>query len=92
MKHPFYGKRPSEVNTKQVRSLAPSDFVAYTNWLMRVELDYLIAEGFIDVVFDEEGVPTYSCLQTDGTYHLRAETEVEDSILQTLLQSLGRYV
>ena len=82
----------SEVNVKEVQALNPLDFVCYTNWLMRVRLEYLIAEGFIDVVFDKEGVPSFNCLQPDGTRLLFTETEVEDTLLHMLLEDIGRYV
>lgn len=92
MKHPLHGKRMSEVNVKEVHSLNPLDFVSYTNWLMRVRMDYLIAEGFIDVIFDDEGIPSFDCLQPDGTRVLFTETAVEDTLLHQVLAGIGRYV
>lgn len=92
MSHPFYGKRTSEVKVNELHALSAPDFVSYTNWLVQVRLDYLIAEGFIDVVFDEDEVPSFNCLQEDGTRALLSETEVEDSILEILLVEVGRYI
>lgn len=92
MKHPLHGKRMSEVNVKEVQALNPLDFVSYTNWVVQARLNYLIAEGFVEVLFDEENVPSYKCLQPDGTHILLSETEAEDSLLETLLLGLGRYI
>ena len=82
----------SEVTIKEVQALNPQDFVCYTNWCVQVRLNYLIAEGFVEVLFDEEDVPTYKCLQPDGTHIILSETEAEDSLLETLLQGIGRYI
>ena len=82
----------SEVNVKEVQALNPLDFVSYTNWVVQARLNYLIAEGFVEVLFDEENVPSYKCLQPDGTHIFLSETEAEDSLLETLLLGLGRYI
>lgn len=82
----------SEVTVKELHTLSTADFVSYTNWLVQVRLDYLIAEGFVEVVFDEENDPSYNCLQEDGTRILLSETETEDSILNILLTEVGRYI
>lgn len=92
MKHPLHGKRMSEVNLKEVHALTPQDFVSYTNWCVYVRLNYLIAEGFVEIVLDEDEVPSYKCLQPDGTHIFLSETEAEDSLLETLLQGIGRYI
>lgn len=82
----------SEVNIKEVQALNPQDFVCYTNWLMRVRLDYLIAEGFVEVIFDEDNDPSFKCLQPDGTHIILSEIEAENSLLETLLHNIGRYI
>ena len=92
MKHPLHGKRMSEVSIKEVHALLPPDFVSYTNWCVHVRLNYLLAEGFVELIFDDEGVPAYKCLQPDGTHIILSETEAEDSLLETLLQGIGRYI
>ena len=92
MKHPFHGKRLTEVTIKEVHTLRPVDFIAYTNWLMQVRLDYLIAEGFVDILQEEEEDPIFNWLQEDGSWESFSETEIEDLILVEVLQNLGRYV
>lgn len=92
MKHPLHGKRMSEVSINEVHALTPPDFVSYTNWCVQVRLDYLVEEGFVEIIFDGDDVPSYKCLQPDGTHIILSETEVEDSLLETLLQGIGRYI
>jgi Fe2+ or Zn2+ uptake regulation protein len=82
----------SEVTVKELHTLSTADFVSYTNWCVYVRLNYLIAEGFVEIVLDEDDVPTYKCLQPDGTHIILSETEAEDSLLETLLQGIGRYI
>lgn len=82
----------SEVSLKEVHALLPPDFVSYTNWCVYVRLNYLIAEGFVEIVLNEDDVPSYKCLQPDGTHIILSETEAEDSLLETLLQGIGRYI
>ena len=92
MKHPFHGKRLSEVKIKEVHTLCPSDFISYTNWLMQVRLDYLITEGFVEVVQEEEEDPIFNWMQEDGSWVEFSEIEIENSILSEVLLNLGRYV
>lgn len=92
MNHPLSGKRRSEVTVDEILSLAPIDYVCYTNWLVQIKLDYLIAEGFINVQFDNEGTPIFHCLMDDGSYAVYTETQLEDSILRTTLTGIGRYI
>lgn len=92
MKHPFHGKRLSEVNTKEVHTLCSTDFISYTNWLMQVRLDYLITEGFIEVVQKGEEDPVFNWMQEDGSWVEFSEIQIENSILTEVLFELGRYV
>ena len=92
MKHPFHGKRLSEVMIKEVHTLCSADFISYTNWLMQVRLDYLITEGFVEVVQEEEEDPIFNWMQEDGLWVEFSEIEIENSILSEVLLSLGRYV
>ena len=89
--HPLEGRRMSDVKVKELHSLTPPDFVSYTNWMVRVRLDYLLAEGFVELQ-EDEGEPMYKCLQEDGSYLFLSETEVEDSMLNHFLKEIGRYI
>lgn len=89
--HPLEGRRMSDVKVTELHSLTPVDFVSYTNWMVKVRLDYLLQEGFVELQYDEEE-PIYKCLQPDGSHLFLSETEVEDSMLSKFLEEIGRYI
>lgn len=94
MKHPLYGKRQTETTAEEVASLAPRDFVLYTNWLMNLRLDYFLAEGFFEVAEEQKGNdPLYKChfegAEKDTLY---TEDQLENMVLESILISLERFI
>lgn len=93
MEHPLYGRRQTEITAEEVATLHPRDFIEYTNWLMQVRLNYLLAEGFFELVEEEGKDPLYkSYFKNEGEDVLYTETKVEDMVLESILISLERFI
>lgn len=93
MNHPLFGKRPSEIPVEDIQSLSSEDFICYTNWLTRVRLTYLVAEGFVEIKGeDKSGGPLFKLLVPRAPKNLLTENELENLLLKDICMDLERFI